>query len=133
MSNLPKATHTGELHIGPIIVECAVLNDGTRILTQSSFLRALDRSVRPHGRGSRFEEIAPFLASETLKPYVDKDLAVSSRRIKFAIPGRGQAYGYKGRTGSLKYVKCTSAPDKMVYSCQHRRALRRPVKFFCGD
>ena len=81
--------------MAPLSSSVAVLNDGTRILTQSSFLRALDRSVRPHGRGSRFEEIAPFLASETLKPYVDKDLAVSSRRIKFAIPGRGQAYGYK--------------------------------------
>ena len=93
--NIPKATHTGELQIGPVTIECAVLDNGARVLTQAAFLRALDRSSRPQGKGARFEQIAPFLASDNLKPYITKELAASSRRIRFAVPGRGHVYGYE--------------------------------------
>ena len=93
--SIPKATHTGELQIGPVTIECAVLDNGARVLEQAAFLRALDRSSRPQGKGARFEQIAPFLASDNLKPFITKELAASSRRIRFAVPGRVHVYGYE--------------------------------------
>jgi len=58
-----KATHVGDLVIGSITIPCAVLEDGTRVLTQEGFLKAIGRSGKPAaGRGSQFEELAPFLA-----------------------------------------------------------------------
>lgn len=93
---IPRATHAGELHIGEAVIPCAVLEDGTRVLTQWGFLRAIGRSGRPAaGRGSDVEKVAPFLALDNLKPYVSKELADSTKPIVFRVPGGGKAYGYK--------------------------------------
>ena len=93
--SLPKATHAGELRIGSIVIECAVLEDGTRVLTQSGFLRALGQSERPSGRRIGFEQIAPFLASNNLKPFVSKDLVASTAKIGFRPFHGGRAIGYR--------------------------------------
>src|SRR5262245_2207045 len=64
---LPQATHAGELRIGNLSIPCAVLDDGTRLLTQWGFYRAIGRSGRPAaGWGSDVEKVAPFLALENL-------------------------------------------------------------------
>ena len=52
VSGLPKATHTGNLQIGNAEISCAVLSDGTRLLTQEGFLGALGRSTTPKGTTS---------------------------------------------------------------------------------
>src|SRR5437879_3431429 len=69
----PKATHEGPLKIGDATIECAVLQDGTRVINQRSFLKAIKRSPNPTaGRGSEtlkqafdenygVEELPPFL------------------------------------------------------------------------
>src|SRR5690349_5859009 len=44
---IPRATHVGELKIGDVSIPCAVLEDGTRLLTQWGFYRAIGRSGRP--------------------------------------------------------------------------------------
>ena len=95
MNTILKATHTGELHIGLATIECAVLEDGTRVLTQSSFLHAIGQSHKPAGQRIGFEQIAPFLASNNLKPFINKELASSNTKIRFK-PYRGsRAVGYK--------------------------------------
>ena len=95
MSKILKATHTGQLNIGPTTIECAVLQDGTRVLTQSSFLRAIGQSIKPAGQRIGFEQIAPFLASHNLKQFINKDLSSSNTKIRFQ-PYRGsRAVGYK--------------------------------------
>ena len=47
--DLPEATHesTKPLKIGDMELECAVLKNKTRVITQASFLRALGRSRSP--------------------------------------------------------------------------------------
>jgi len=96
--SIPKATHTGELQIGAATIECAVLEDGTRVLTQSSFLRAIGQSVRPAGQRIGFEETPPFLASNNLKPFIDKELADSKNKIRFRPFRRGGlAVGYEAK------------------------------------
>ena len=89
MNNIPKATHTGELQIGSITIECAVLEDGTRVLTQSGLLRAIGQSNEPAGQRIGVEEIPPFLASNNLKPLINKDLGVFEDEAQIQdSPGR---------------------------------------------
>lgn len=95
MNNIPKATHTGELQIGSITIECAVLEDGTRVLTQSGLLRAIGQSNKPAGQRIGVEEIPPFLASNNLKPFINKDLASSKTKLRFKMHRGGLAVGYR--------------------------------------
>lgn len=93
---VPQATHTGELQIGNTSIPCAVLEDGTRLLTQWGFYRAIGRSGRPAGGwGSDVEKVAPFLDLDNLKPYVSKELADSTKPIIFRVARGGKAYGYR--------------------------------------
>jgi hypothetical protein len=92
----PQATHDGVLKIGNLSIPCAVLADGTRVLTQQGFLVAIGRSGKPaRGRGSQVEKIAPFLALDNLKSFVDEDLADSTKPILFRVPTGSRAYGYR--------------------------------------
>lgn len=77
-------------------IPCAVLKDGTRLLTQWGFYRAIGRSGSPaKGWGSDVEKVAPFLALENLKPYVSEELADSTKPIIFRTVRGGKAFGYK--------------------------------------
>src|ERR1700722_7098727 len=104
----PKATHAAPLKIGDAKVDVAVLDDGTRVISQGSFLRALGRSRSPSaGQGSttlhRFieesegvEEMPPFMPSNNLKPFISKDLMLSKNPIAYKPLGGGRiAFGYK--------------------------------------
>lgn len=94
--DLPRATHYGELVIGALTIPCAVLADGTRVLTQWGFYRAIGRSGSPAGgRGSHVEKMAPFLALENLRPFISDDLAASTKPIEFQLPNGVRAFGYR--------------------------------------
>jgi hypothetical protein len=97
---LLKATHTGELRIGTAKLRCAVLEDGTRVLTQRDVLMAIGRSGKPAaGRGSAdfvpFEKGSPLFDSENLKPFVSNELSDSITPIQFQVPKGARAWGYK--------------------------------------
>jgi hypothetical protein len=92
---IPQATHIGELKIGDLIIPAAVLEDGTRLLTQWGFYRAIGRSGRPAaGWGSDVEKVAPFLSLDNLKPYVS-NVIEDSKPIVFRVPRGAPAYGYR--------------------------------------
>ena len=92
----PKAMYEGEIHFGDFSIPCAVLEDGTRVLTQEGFLKAIGRSGKPAaGRGSQIEKVAPFLDLINLKPFVDKDLESSTYPIMFRPVSGRRAFGYK--------------------------------------
>ncbi len=93
---VPRAVHDGEIHVGDKAIPCAVLEDGTRLLTQEGFLKAIGRSGKPAaGRGSSVEKVAPFLALDSLKPFVDEELATSTKPLIFQTVTGGRAFGYK--------------------------------------
>ena len=100
---LIKATHQGNLPIGDKKLDCAVLEDGTRVITQTTFLRSLGRSIRPvAGKGAAsFEKLPAFLAPKNLKPFISKELELSMKPIIFKpLAGgyKGQAFGYRAET-----------------------------------
>ncbi len=74
---IEKATHTGKLIIGDIEFECAVLEDRTRVISETRFMEAMGMyrsgalSVR---RKSSSAPIPLFLAHKNLKAFADKHL-----------------------------------------------------------
>jgi hypothetical protein len=84
--DVPKATHTGILKIGDLEIDCAVLNDGRRVLSQRSVNRALGRTHGGRDFKLRQSEagggLPIFLVPKTLQPFISNDLrAVAEKPI----------------------------------------------------
>lgn len=74
----PRETHTGVLKIGDLEIPCSVLSDGTRVLSQRGVYGALGGVGAPRG-GDRDDETPPFLASSSIKPFIGKELTVTTK------------------------------------------------------
>lgn len=79
-SGLPKATHEGVLKIGDTEFPCSVLEDQTRVLSETRFMEAMGmyRSGALSTRRDKVESGARtplYLAFKNLKPYIDKHLS----------------------------------------------------------
>jgi hypothetical protein len=82
------------LRIGDIEIECYVLEDGTRVLTQASFLRALGRHPKANVRREGDERIPAILQGKALKPFISEEILEKSHPIAFRPPSGGRASGY---------------------------------------
>lgn len=96
LAKLPKATHFGTLKIGDIEIPCAVLEDGTRVFSESGVADALlggrsGASIKLR-RIAKEEGRAPlpvFLAPGQLKPFINNDLEqIALFPISFVINGK---------------------------------------------
>lgn len=94
-----KATHEGDLPIGNSMLHCAVLEDGTRVLTQGDFLKAIGRHHRSGASKRVVDQLPPFLSANNLEAFIDEGLRCSCIPIIFkAKKGGGKsgiAHGYK--------------------------------------
>ncbi len=81
------------LQIGHIAIECYVLTDGTRVLTQGSVLRAMGRhrTVRRIAGGEN--DLPPILQGKGISPYISPEVREKVRPITFSANGR-RASGY---------------------------------------
>jgi hypothetical protein len=95
-SSLPRATHEGTLSLGGVVIRCANLEDGRRVLTQSDFMRGIGRARQAKGRGHYDADVnlPAFLTAKNLKPYISPDLEVASSQIEFRRVRGGMAFGY---------------------------------------
>jgi hypothetical protein len=96
-SSVPKATHSGELHINDVAIPCAVLDDATRVLTQRGFSVALGRYKNPNKKGA-IVDLPVFLSASNLSHFVDDSLARSAIPIKFRM-----AEGSGGFAGNVAF------------------------------
>jgi hypothetical protein len=99
---LPEATHESKepLKIGDMELECAVLKNRTRVITQASFLRALGRSRSPKaGTGvfSTVDELPFFLQAKALRPFISDELLMSTNPIFYRTRAGGRGVGYDAR------------------------------------
>lgn len=95
-ANLPKATHMGTLKIDDAEIPCAVLSDGTRLLTQAGFLGALGRSTKPKGRSQQATDgLPPFLATKSLETLISQEIVETTAPIAFVTPTGGKALGHR--------------------------------------
>lgn len=95
-ADLPFATHEGPLTLGDATIPAAVLNDRRRVLTQSDVMRALGRARQAKGRSYYDGDVnlPVFITAKNLKPFIPKELYVTSSQIEFRRKGGGKAYGY---------------------------------------
>lgn len=102
---IPRATHEGILKIGDLEIDCSVLSDGTRIISQSSMYKAFGRAKSGADGRKRAKEITSqlgtgeqvplFLASFNLIPYMSNDLSKKSSEINFISKSGSKSTGYK--------------------------------------
>lgn len=92
---IERATHTGELQIGDRVISCAVLEDGTRLINQETFMTALGRAPKAKGgTGSTMASVPPFLSAKNLQAYATDELRSRWNAIRYSVPSGTIAYGY---------------------------------------
>lgn len=75
-----RATHEGVMALGPIQLECAVLEDGRHVVSERAFTRALGRA-RPGGQTFRRrggDQLPIYLALKNLKPVIPEGFTVAT-------------------------------------------------------
>ncbi len=93
-----KATHEGILPIGTKSLSCAVLDDGTRVLTQTAVFEAFDRPRRGKSiADARADQVPSFMDAKNLQPFVTQSLMERTNVIEYrAINGQVKT-GYDAR------------------------------------
>jgi hypothetical protein len=98
--NLQTADYEGKFRLGDAEIACAVLPDGTRIITQATFLRALGRSRSPKaGTGvmSTVDELPFFLQADALKPFISNELIESTKAVFYYGKSGSKGVGYDAK------------------------------------
>lgn len=96
-ADIPHAIYEGEFKIGDLTVSAAVLPNGKRLLTQSTFLRAIGRSRSPKGGTgvlTTVDGVPFFLQADVLKPFISEELLASTTPIFFKHLTGKKAVGY---------------------------------------
>jgi hypothetical protein len=93
---LPRATNEGIIKLGNVEISAAVLSDGRRLLTQSDFMLALGRARQAKGRQYYDGDVnlPAFLTAKNLRPFISKDLEVTSSQVEFRTLKGAKAFGY---------------------------------------
>jgi len=97
----PRAEYTGRLKIGDMVFPCSVLSDGTRILTQTDFMRGMGMYysgwvARNRSAEDASAEVPHFLSFKGLKPFIDRHLGdLQSIILKYRTAGGGTAHGIR--------------------------------------
>ena len=78
-NSVPTATHIGELRIGDLVLPCAVLEDGTRLISQGGISTAFGPvtggwQLRLKRREEQDGGLPPFLVAASLKPFISNEL-----------------------------------------------------------
>lgn len=97
---LPTRDYTGVVNIGGKDLNCAVLSDGTRVLTASSVFKAFGRPRRGKSSGDqRAANMPSFIDANNLKPFTDAVFGCGSEfdmEVQFTPKNGTRIYtGYK--------------------------------------
>ncbi|UOQ58084.1 P63C domain-containing protein [Leucobacter allii] len=96
-SSIPQAQYTGVLAIGDSRIDCAVLPDSTRVLSQGTVLSALGRAPSMGGRKSGdAARRAPFISAGNLDDFITPATLERLEPIRYRLPGqRFVSTGYR--------------------------------------
>lgn len=96
--SLPKATHVGEIVINSVSLNVSVLENGIRVISDSSVFKALDRARRGYKRDDVFEgtniPVPAFMDAKNLRPYVTQELVEYARKIEYVDQQGKISLGY---------------------------------------
>jgi P63C domain len=96
-ADIATAKYEGDFPLGNTTIDAAVLPNGKRLITQTTFLRALGRSTQPKaGTGvlSTLDGLPSFLQAEVLKAFISEDLMQSTTPVFYRTKAGGRAVGY---------------------------------------
>lgn len=124
-----QATHGSPDHplkIGDMEIPCYVLEDGRRVLVQSSMISALSMSPGTASARTTGNRLTKFLQSRSLKDYVPEALARSvSNPIKFKTPGGQVAHGFEATILATICESVLDAREKGRLNYQQERIAKR--------
>lgn len=108
---VPRATHMGTLPLAGMSIPCAVLSDGTRVLSQRGFYAAIGAS-RPRGRDpeARGDDVPQFLSAKNLEVFISDELRAATRDpivYQFLHDDSGQ----RGGASTAHGIKATLIPE----------------------
>lgn len=83
------------LHIGDVAIECYVLDDDTRVISQASMLKALGRSARIAGAENADDSLPPILRAKSIRRFIPDDVIEQAQPIAFRLPNGVRANGYR--------------------------------------
>jgi len=84
------------LRIANVELQCYVLEDQTRVLSQAGFLEALGRHRKANVRREGGEErVPPILQGKAINPFISEEILEKSRPIRFRTPHGVMASGYR--------------------------------------
>jgi hypothetical protein len=98
MNKILKTTHEGQLKILDKILPCAVLEDGTRIISSSAIYLAFDRTPRGSARGgvkTHLRKLPSFMDANNLKPYIEQGMQDLAHHIIYIDKNKTNKKGYK--------------------------------------
>lgn len=81
-SSLPKASHVGELVIGDTVIQCAVLSDGTRLISERGVVKALG-GKRGGSHWKRKKEntdganLPIYVSAKNILPFISEELSLA--------------------------------------------------------
>ncbi len=79
-----KATHKGKITIGENELSCAVLADGTRVISRNAIFKAFGRSKRGRLKNEvRVPNMPSFIDANNLQPFIGEDLRGVLNQIEF--------------------------------------------------
>jgi hypothetical protein len=90
-----KVLREGELDLGGLRIPCAVLEDGTRVLSQRGFWSCLAQGAPGRRRDERDDDfkLPSFLATRNLKPFVSAELTTTATNPVLYFHGTGHHGG----------------------------------------
>lgn len=101
VKNLPQAAYSGPIIIGDMVFPASVLSDGTRILTQTDFMKGMGMYysgwvARNRATDDAAADVPHFLSFKKLKPFIDKHLGdLQSIVVKYRTERGNIAHGIK--------------------------------------
>lgn len=113
-----KATHEGKLLIGDKELNVAVLNDGTRVITQSAVFKAFGRTKRGRMKEEvRVPNMPAFIDANNVQPFINEDLREVLNTITYEAKNGSDSEGYDA---NILPLMC-----KMYLDAREAKALKR--------
>lgn len=114
---LLKATHEGKIQIGENELNCAVLSDGSRVITKSAIFKAFGRTKRGRNKGEvRVPNMPAFIDANNLQPFIGEDLKAVLIQIDYIDKNNNESNGYNA---DILPLMC-----KMYLDARNEKALK---------
>lgn len=93
MDGIPRVTHQGKIIIGDLELDCAVLDNGKRVITESSAFKIVGRQRK--GRKKQMDHLPAFLNAKNLQVYVSEDFSNGTFELEYLSPKGSKCKGYE--------------------------------------